>query len=132
MTGTIVGVFLLGVVANGLNLFGVSPFWRPVALGSSSSPQSLSTAVPGGQLRSSGRTDRRCCQQWRDALTWPWLLASGHAQSNANPEESEMTDNESTKSSGTGSHRVAVRRALLLGGLASGFLFSVRPDLPCG
>ena len=33
MTGTIVGVFLLGIVANGLNLFGVSPFWRPVAVG---------------------------------------------------------------------------------------------------
>jgi ribose/xylose/arabinose/galactoside ABC-type transport system permease subunit len=33
MTGTIVGVFLLGVVANGLNLFGVSPFWQPVATG---------------------------------------------------------------------------------------------------
>ena len=33
MSGTIVGVFLLGVVANGLNLFGVSPFWQPVATG---------------------------------------------------------------------------------------------------
>ena len=33
MTGTIVGVFLLGVVANALNLFGVSPFWQPVATG---------------------------------------------------------------------------------------------------
>jgi ribose/xylose/arabinose/galactoside ABC-type transport system permease subunit len=33
MTGTIVGVFLLGVIANGLNLFGVSPFWQPVATG---------------------------------------------------------------------------------------------------
>jgi ribose/xylose/arabinose/galactoside ABC-type transport system permease subunit len=33
MVGTIVGVFLLGVVANGLNLFGVSPFWQPVATG---------------------------------------------------------------------------------------------------
>jgi ribose/xylose/arabinose/galactoside ABC-type transport system permease subunit len=33
MGGTIVGVFLLGVVANGLNLFGVSPFWQPVATG---------------------------------------------------------------------------------------------------
>jgi ribose/xylose/arabinose/galactoside ABC-type transport system permease subunit len=33
MFGTIVGVFLLGVVANGLNLFGVSPFWQPVATG---------------------------------------------------------------------------------------------------
>jgi ribose/xylose/arabinose/galactoside ABC-type transport system permease subunit len=33
MTGTIAGVFLLGVVANGLNLFGVSPFWQPVATG---------------------------------------------------------------------------------------------------
>ena len=33
MTGTIVGVFLLGAVANGLNLFGVSPFWQPVATG---------------------------------------------------------------------------------------------------
>jgi ribose/xylose/arabinose/galactoside ABC-type transport system permease subunit len=30
---TIVGVFLLGVVSNGLNLFGVSPFWQPVATG---------------------------------------------------------------------------------------------------
>jgi len=33
MVGTIVGVFLLGVVANALNLFGVSPFWQPVATG---------------------------------------------------------------------------------------------------
>jgi ribose/xylose/arabinose/galactoside ABC-type transport system permease subunit len=33
MLGTIVGVFLLGVVANALNLFGVSPFWQPVATG---------------------------------------------------------------------------------------------------
>ena len=32
-SGTIVGVFLLGVVANALNLFGVSPFWQPVATG---------------------------------------------------------------------------------------------------
>ena len=31
--GTVVGVFLLGVVANGLNLFGVSPFWQPIATG---------------------------------------------------------------------------------------------------
>jgi ribose/xylose/arabinose/galactoside ABC-type transport system permease subunit len=30
---TVVGVFLLGVVANALNLFGVSPFWQPVATG---------------------------------------------------------------------------------------------------
>ena len=30
---TIVGVFLLGVVANAVNLFGVSPFWQPVATG---------------------------------------------------------------------------------------------------
>jgi ribose/xylose/arabinose/galactoside ABC-type transport system permease subunit len=34
MSGTIVGVFLLGVVSNALNLFGVSPFWQPVATGS--------------------------------------------------------------------------------------------------
>jgi ribose/xylose/arabinose/galactoside ABC-type transport system permease subunit len=33
MSGTILGVFLLGVVANALNLFGVSPFWQPVATG---------------------------------------------------------------------------------------------------
>jgi len=33
MSGTIIGVFLLGVVANALNLFGVSPFWQPVATG---------------------------------------------------------------------------------------------------
>ena len=33
MFGTIIGVFLLGVVANALNLFGVSPFWQPVATG---------------------------------------------------------------------------------------------------
>ena len=33
MGGTIVGVFLLGVVSNGLNLYGVSPFWQPVATG---------------------------------------------------------------------------------------------------
>jgi ribose/xylose/arabinose/galactoside ABC-type transport system permease subunit len=33
MIGTIVGVLLLGVVTNGLNLFGVSPFWQPIATG---------------------------------------------------------------------------------------------------
>jgi len=33
MLGTIAGVFLLGVVANSLNLLGVSPFWQPVATG---------------------------------------------------------------------------------------------------
>ncbi|MGE3798902.1 MAG: ABC transporter permease [Thermomicrobiales bacterium] len=33
MSGTIIGVFLLGIVSNGLNLFGVSPFWQPVATG---------------------------------------------------------------------------------------------------
>jgi ribose/xylose/arabinose/galactoside ABC-type transport system permease subunit len=33
MARTIIGVFLLGVVANALNLFGVSPFWQPVATG---------------------------------------------------------------------------------------------------
>lgn len=33
ISGTIIGVFLLGVVANALNLFGVSPFWQPVATG---------------------------------------------------------------------------------------------------
>jgi ribose transport system permease protein len=33
MVGTVVGVFLLGVVTNGLNLFGVSPFWQPIATG---------------------------------------------------------------------------------------------------
>ena len=29
----LLGVFLLGVVANALNLFGVSAFWQPVATG---------------------------------------------------------------------------------------------------
>ena len=33
MLGSVVGVMLLGVVSNGLNLFGVSPFWQPVATG---------------------------------------------------------------------------------------------------
>jgi ribose/xylose/arabinose/galactoside ABC-type transport system permease subunit len=33
LLSTIVGVFLLGVVSNALNLFGVSPFWQPVATG---------------------------------------------------------------------------------------------------
>jgi ribose/xylose/arabinose/galactoside ABC-type transport system permease subunit len=33
MWGTIVGVFILGIVSNGLNLYGVSPFWQPVATG---------------------------------------------------------------------------------------------------
>lgn len=33
MQGTIIGVFFLGVVANALNLLGVSPFWQPVATG---------------------------------------------------------------------------------------------------
>lgn len=31
--GTVPGVFLLGIVANALNLLGVSPFWQPVATG---------------------------------------------------------------------------------------------------
>lgn len=33
MAGTIVGVFLLGLVSNALNLYGVSAFWQPVATG---------------------------------------------------------------------------------------------------
>lgn len=33
MTGTILGVFLLGLVSNALNLYGVSAFWQPVATG---------------------------------------------------------------------------------------------------
>jgi ribose/xylose/arabinose/galactoside ABC-type transport system permease subunit len=33
LISTIIGVFLLGVVSNALNLFGVSPFWQPVATG---------------------------------------------------------------------------------------------------
>lgn len=33
MWGTIVGIFILGVVSNALNLYGVSPFWQPVATG---------------------------------------------------------------------------------------------------
>jgi ribose/xylose/arabinose/galactoside ABC-type transport system permease subunit len=33
IANTIVGVFLLGVVSNSLNLLGVSPFWQPVATG---------------------------------------------------------------------------------------------------
>jgi ribose/xylose/arabinose/galactoside ABC-type transport system permease subunit len=33
MIDTVLGVLLLGVVANALNLFGVSPFWQPVATG---------------------------------------------------------------------------------------------------
>ena len=31
--GTILGVFLLGLVSNALNLYGVSAFWQPVATG---------------------------------------------------------------------------------------------------
>ncbi len=34
LLSTIIGVYLLGVVSNALNLFGVSPFWQPVATGS--------------------------------------------------------------------------------------------------
>ncbi|MDF3015680.1 MAG: hypothetical protein K0R44_905 [Thermomicrobiales bacterium] len=34
MAGTILGVFLLGLVSNALNLYGVSAFWQPVATGS--------------------------------------------------------------------------------------------------
>jgi len=45
MTGTIVGAFFLGVVANGLKLFGVSPFWRRSRPASSSSPPSRSTDI---------------------------------------------------------------------------------------
>jgi len=33
MIDTVLGVLLLGVVSNALNLFGVSPFWQPVATG---------------------------------------------------------------------------------------------------
>lgn len=33
MFGTILGVLLLGLVSNGLNLHGVSPFWQPIATG---------------------------------------------------------------------------------------------------
>jgi ribose/xylose/arabinose/galactoside ABC-type transport system permease subunit len=33
MGGTVVGVFLLGLVSNALNLYGVSAFWQPVATG---------------------------------------------------------------------------------------------------
>jgi ribose/xylose/arabinose/galactoside ABC-type transport system permease subunit len=33
MGGTIIGVFLLGLVSNALNLYGVSAFWQPVATG---------------------------------------------------------------------------------------------------
>lgn len=33
IANTIIGVFLLGVVSNALNLLGVSPFWQPVATG---------------------------------------------------------------------------------------------------
>ena len=33
MLGTILGVFLLGLVSNALNLYGVSAFWQPVATG---------------------------------------------------------------------------------------------------
>jgi ribose/xylose/arabinose/galactoside ABC-type transport system permease subunit len=33
MAGTILGVFLLGLVSNALNLYGVSAFWQPVATG---------------------------------------------------------------------------------------------------
>jgi len=31
--GAVVGTLLLGVVANGLNLFGVSPYWQPAVTG---------------------------------------------------------------------------------------------------
>ncbi len=33
VAGTILGVFLLGLVSNALNLYGVSAFWQPVATG---------------------------------------------------------------------------------------------------
>ena len=33
IAGTILGVFLLGLVSNALNLYGVSAFWQPVATG---------------------------------------------------------------------------------------------------
>ena len=33
MVSTVAGVFLLGVVSNSLSLFGVSPFWQPIATG---------------------------------------------------------------------------------------------------
>jgi ribose/xylose/arabinose/galactoside ABC-type transport system permease subunit len=33
MAGTILGVFLLGLVSNALNLYGVTAFWQPVATG---------------------------------------------------------------------------------------------------
>jgi len=33
LLGTLLGVFFLGVLANGLTLAGISPFWQPVVLG---------------------------------------------------------------------------------------------------
>lgn len=33
MAGAVGGALLLGVVSNGLNLYGVSPFWQPIATG---------------------------------------------------------------------------------------------------
>jgi ribose/xylose/arabinose/galactoside ABC-type transport system permease subunit len=53
MSGTIVGVFLLGVVSNALNLFGVSPFWQPVATGSI---LVLAVAIDGLAARSASAT----------------------------------------------------------------------------
>ncbi len=46
---TIVGVFLLGVVSNALNLFGVSPFWQPVATGTI---LVIAVAIDGAAARS--------------------------------------------------------------------------------
>lgn len=50
MIGTVVGVLLLGVVSNGLNLFGVSPFWQPIATG-------LILIIAVGLDRARGDTD---------------------------------------------------------------------------
>jgi ribose transport system permease protein len=33
IAGTVLGVLLLGVIRNGLNLNGVSPFWQPFVIG---------------------------------------------------------------------------------------------------
>jgi putative xylitol transport system permease protein len=33
ISGTVLGVLLLGVIRNGLNLNGVSPFWQPFIIG---------------------------------------------------------------------------------------------------
>ena len=52
--GTVLGVLMLAVVANGLNLYGVSPFWQPVVTGAILLIAVALYGVGGGRERTVG------------------------------------------------------------------------------